>query len=262
MMSRKKRIFIIIQLIFAFTFLSWLLMKPFVMEVISRKSQISLYEMVMEREALFQALSPEEQAEVKLGYDAVKHSSGTPLLRQVGSLLFVDTSPFVLAWIFFSILICMLLLFHIEGAGAAAWILPALVIGYAYFFYTAPSPKPEGLFPSESYVRENYVQTEEGLSRHETLLKAWHHYLVKEWTNEEPNPDQFEAQVDKGLFAFNIARLKWIRDGKGDEVVLAGFASHPSFLRVFSYFLWNLIFAWLINRRAKVSHSAPLSSPN
>ncbi len=130
MMSRKKKILIIIHLIFAFTFLSWLLMKPYVMEVISFKSQLALYEMVMERESLFQDLSNEQQFSITQGFETDNRRLGPSIMHQLGHLFFVETPAFALAWIFFSLLICFLLLFHIEGAQAAAWILPVLVVGY------------------------------------------------------------------------------------------------------------------------------------
>lgn len=262
MMSRKKKILIVFHLIFAFSFFSWLLMKPYVMEVVSRKSQRALYEMIMERETLFQNLSHHEQSSIQEGYKAVSKQHGPSFVQRLGRLFFIETPSFALAWIFFSILICLLLLFHIDGAKMAAWILPLLVVGYGYFLYASPkTPKP-GLFPSEQYVRETYLGGEGGNSR-ERLLEGWHLYLIQEWAKEIPSEDKaaFEQQVDKGLFAFNIARLQWIRDGKGDEVVAAGFTAPPSFFRVISYFLWNLLFAWIINRREKNSRSEPLSNP-
>jgi len=165
---------------------------------------------------------------------------------------------------FFSILICFLLLFRIEGAHATTWILPFLVVGYGYYLYASPPVKQRGLFPEESYVQRHYVERQEGLSQHDLLLKGWHLYLVNEWAKESPseNPTVFEKQLDKGLFAFNIARLNSMEGGREDEAVLAGFTSHPSLLRVLCYFLWNLVFAWLINRHTKVSQSERLLNPS
>lgn len=235
-MSRKKRILIIIQLCFAFTFFSWLLMKPLVMQTAARKSHAALFEMVEQH--------PEyaKQAPIPASY--------TPDKSRL-----LDEPPFALAWLFFSVVVCLLLLFHIEGAVIASWLLPLLVVGYAYFLYANPPPPTEGLFPSEAYVRAHYL--EEG----EELLTGWHRYLVTEWAKTSPSSDpaQFEQQLDQGLFAFNYARLKWIREGKGDEVIRAGFATPPSLLRVMCYFIWNVVFAWVITRE---SRSAAQSSPS
>jgi hypothetical protein len=263
MMSRKKKIIIIFHLIFAFSFLSWLVMKPYVMEVVSRKSQTSLYEMIIEREALYQNLSIQEQEVIQNGYREMAKKPGSSFTKQLGRLFFAETPSFALAWLFFSVLLCLLLLFNIEGAKMAAWILPILIIGYGYFLFTAPPPMRPGLFPTEKYVRTTYLEGYEGNDRKQ-LLEGWHLYLVNEWTEELPNadPEVFKLQVDQGLFLFNIARLQWIREGKGDEVVMAGFTSPPSLFRILSYFLWNLLFAWIINRREKSSPFEPLSNPS
>ena len=173
----------------------------------------------------------------------------------------MDSPGFALAWLFFSIVICLLLLFQIEGASHATWLLPLLVLGYAYFLYAPPNAERESLFPSEEYVVANYVEEpKSGLfDRREMLLHGWHNYLVAEWAEEVPSREvaDFGEQLEKGLFAFNVARLKWIMSGKGDEIVVAGFTTPPSFMRVACYFIWNLFFAWFINRRSKseaVSH--------
>ncbi len=264
MMSRKKKVFIILHLIFTFTFLSWLLMKPYVLEVMAKKSQLALYEMVIEKESLFHSLPSDQQTQIVEDFERAQTRSGPSLMHAVGRLFFVDTPVFALAWIFFSIAICLLLLFHIEGATLAIWILPFLIIGYGYELYTSRTHKPEGLFPKESYVREHYIDSQEILGKRELLQKGWHRYLITEWTHTEPSgdPDIFQKQLDQGLFAFNIARLNWIQEGKGDEIVLAGFAAPPSFFRVLSYFLWNTLFAWMITRHRKVSRSDPLSTPS
>lgn len=261
MMSRKKKILVIFHLIFAFTLLSWLIMKPYVKETVSRKSEISLYQMVFEREMLFQNLSQEDQALLIKGFEEAQAKDAPSFTEGLGKAFFVDTSVFALAWIFFSILICLLLLFQIEGAKAVAWLLPLIVMGYAYEIY-GTSPPSEGLFPKESYVREHYVKNEEEGNAREKLLKGWHRYLIAEWALEVPSEEEplFQSQLEKGLFAFNTARLKWIQEGKGDEVVLAGFTSSPSLFRILSYFLWNFLFAWIINRKAKRSQSKVLSS--
>lgn len=255
-MSRKKKILIIVHLCLAFAFLIWLLIQPYVQEIISQKSQLALYEMVMEREALFRELPPIDQITLLEGYAAAARKQDKPsLVHEVGRLFFITTPPFALAWLFFSVAISILLLFHIEGAAISAWLLPLIVLGYAYFLYDAPQNKRESLFPSEEYVLTTYVELSENRARgaRESLLLGWHHYLVHEWAHETPSEDQtlFKEQLDRALFAFNVARLKWVLEGKGDEVVLAGFAAHPSLPQLACYFIWNLFFAWFINRRAR-----------
>jgi hypothetical protein len=113
----------------------------------------------------------------------------------------------------------------------------------------------ESLFPAEEYVLTTYAESSENKSirERENLLLGWHRYLIYEWADEIPSEDPllFKEQIDKALFAFNVARLKWILEGKGDEVVLAGFAMPPSFFQITCYFIWNLCFAWFINWKKK-----------
>lgn len=60
-MSRKKKVLIIVQLCLAFSYLSWILIQPYVKAVISQKSQRALYEMILERKTLFDKLQQEEK---------------------------------------------------------------------------------------------------------------------------------------------------------------------------------------------------------
>jgi hypothetical protein len=254
-MSRKKKILILCHLSLAFTYFCWLLMQPYIKEMIIQKSELALYETVMKKDSLLRQLPPLDQVILLEGYAEARQNKGPSLLHEVGRLFFIDTPPFALAWLFFSLVICLLLLFRIEGALLSVWLLPFCVIGYAYFLYDSPQKRGESLFPSEEYVLTTYVESAENnaMGRRERLLLGWHRYLVQEWALEEPSEDLtlFSEQLDKGLFAFNVARLKWIIEGKDDEIVLAGFTTPPSLLRIACYFIWNLFFAWFINRKEK-----------
>lgn len=265
-MSRKKKILILSHLCLACTYLCWLLIQPYVKEIVSYKSQIALYEMVHERTALFAELSADDQRLILQGYATTLQHKTPSFWEQMGHLFFTQTPPFALAWLFFSLVTALLLLFHIEGAALSTWILPVVVVGYAYFLYTAPHHPQGALFPKEGYVLETYVTAEEqtGISRRDSLLLGWHRYLVQEWAHETPSLEQtvYQEQLEKGLFAFNIARLKWIAEGKGDEVIVAGFAAPPSILRIGCYLIWNFLFAWMINRKEKTSVYAVPSAPS
>ena len=188
-MSRKKRILIIFQLCFAFAFLCWLLIQPYVKEVVAQKSEIALYEVVMERGAFFQELPPEERLALMGGFEAAQNKERPSLLHEMGQLFFVDTPAFALAWLFFSLAICIMLLFRIEGALLSTWLLPLIVLGYAYFLYSSPPKARESLFPSEEYVLSHYVDSSEfeSMNRRDSLLLGWHRYLIHEWTHETPS---------------------------------------------------------------------------
>jgi hypothetical protein len=262
--SRKKKVLIICHLCFAFSYLMWLLIQPAVKEIVSQKSQSALYNLVMEREALVRLLPEEDQFLLAESGELLQNKVSPSLLHDMGRLLFVDTPPFALAWLFFSLAICLLLLLRIEGAAFCAWLLPLLVVGYAYFLCMTPQRSKESLFPSEEYVLNAITPSEkEALGRRESLLLGWHRYLVREWAHEIPASEEplFQEQLDRGLFAFNVARLKWILEGKGDEIVLAGFTTPPSLPRLGCYFIWNLLFAWLVNRKEKHSSFVAQSLP-
>ncbi len=260
-MNSYKKILILFHLCLACSYLCWLLIQPYVKEIVSYKSQIALYEMVHERNELFTQLPDDDRRLIVQGYaEALQHETPS-IWKLLGHLFFNETPPFALAWLFFSLAITLLLLFHIEGAALSAWILPFVVLGYAYFLYTTPPPARATLFPKEHYVLDTYVTQEErmGMSRRESLLLGWHRYLVQEWAHET---QLLPEQLERGLFAFNVARLKWIAEGKGDEVIIAGFSTPPSILRIGCYWIWNFLFAWMINRKEKhfiyVVPSAPI----
>lgn len=262
-MSRKKKILIIFHLCFAFSFLTWLLIQPYVKGVVAQKSERALYEALFAHKDFFQELPASEQkllleGYAKLGKEKSAHS------ESIGHVFFKTTPPFALAWLFFSIVISLFLLFRIEGGALAAWLLPLLVLGYA-FFLRPPDRPQDSLFPTESYVLTQYVSAHESqsLGKREALLLGWHRYLIAEWAKESVSLEEslHKAQVEKGLFLFNAARLKWVLAGKGDEVVMAGFTAYPSFLRLACYFMWNLFFAWFINRKEKELSSAAPSRP-
>ncbi|MCH9625839.1 MAG: hypothetical protein S4CHLAM123_10210 [Chlamydiales bacterium] len=265
-MSRKKKIFIIFHLCFAFAFLFWLLIQPSAKEIISQKTELALYEMVLEHDEFLNELPLEEQLKLTDGYEEAQNKQRPSIFHQIGHLFFVETPPFALAWLFFSIVICLMLLFEIEGSTIAVWLLPLLVLGYAYFLYSTPPIEQNSLFPSEEYVLTKYVAANElkTMNYRESLLLGWHRYLIQEWTNQVPSyeVDEFKDQLDRGLFAFNVARLNWSLEGKPDEVIRAGFMAPPSILRVMCYLIWNMFLAWYISRKKNLLSSEAVSSPS
>ena len=265
-MSRKKKVITILHLCFAFSYLSWLLILPYGKAVISQKSELALYEVVLEHSSLFQELSSSDKLALSEGYEKTHNRESPSFLRQVCSLFFLEAPSFALAWLFFSIIICLLLLFQIEGAHKVVWLLPFLVVAYAYFTSQAPPIESESFFPSEDYVISHYADEENSswFNKRKRLLQGWHGYLITEWGQEQLSQESavFEKQLERALFAFNVARLKWILSGKKDDLILAGFTLSPSFFRLFFYLLWNLFFAWFITRKEKHSRLEAVSNPS
>lgn len=252
-MSCYKKAFILLHLCLACTYLCWLVILPYVKEIVSYKSHISLYESVLSKRQLLTCLSDEDQRVIQEGYSQMGQHRPASFWNQFGQAFWTETPPFALAWLFFSLVIPILFLFSIEGAALSAWILPCIVVGYGGFLFETTPKHSEGIFPKEQYVLENYVNQDGKISRskRDQLILGWHRYLIQEWAQESPlvDPSLYQEQLDKGFFAFNVARLKRIAEGKGDEVVTAGFSTPPSWLRIGCYFIWNCLFAWIINRK-------------
>src|SRR5262249_43202346 len=120
MMSRKKKILVLLQLCMAFTYLCWLILQPYVKEIVSYKSQLALYEMVLEREPLFEQLPAKDKRIIERGYAAAMQRKAPSFWKAFGVGFLTHTPPFALAWLFFSLAIPLLLLFHIEGAARSA----------------------------------------------------------------------------------------------------------------------------------------------
>ncbi len=250
MRTRKSKIMIIFHLCLVGTYLGWMLIQP-PLKTHSLKEVVTfLYEEVTGRTALYHALPIEEQHHLEKGFAQFQTAPPSPYWTSVKNLLAMS-SPYVLAWLFFSFFICLLLLFSIEGASYSTWILPLLVIGYGSTLYFSPPQRPDSIFPSESYVIEHYAPSSPHSSDHKkTLLSAWHHYLVSEWAHETPSleSETFQSQVEKGLFAFNTQRLSRLFEGKGGNDLFLGFSITPPLLFLVIYLGWNLFFAWTVRR--------------
>lgn len=132
-MSRLKKNLIILQLCLSFTYLIWLCMQPYAKNTLSQKYTHSLYQMVIEKKELFSTLDEETQKSLVSGYEKVFPQKKLSYLAELKIVFFQKTSPFALGWLFFSIVVSLLLRFDIENGAKIAWILPALVVFYAFF---------------------------------------------------------------------------------------------------------------------------------
>lgn len=247
-MIRKKKILIILHLSLIFCYLIALIVRPNLKENFTRKSGLKLYEEVLQREALFQNLSLESQEELSTGYEEMRHQE-TPSLFSHPFGFFKTTSSPILIWLALSAIFCVLLLLEVKKIHYALWLLPSLLLGS--LMTDGSQNVRSDLFPTETYLSENYPAN--------TLLQGWHQYLITEWAHEIPASEKelFSSQLERGLFAFNIARLQELQ--KGDKLLFEGFSeSGPNFLLYLTLF-WNVLFAWMIHRFSK---SAALSSQN
>ncbi len=107
-MVRKKKVLIILHLCFAFTYLLWLGIQPFVRQATATKASILLLSSVTSNPR-FEKLSESKQLELLKGQESVKKGTFRPL---VTTYCF---TPSGIIWALLSILICFFLLFSIGG---------------------------------------------------------------------------------------------------------------------------------------------------
>lgn len=259
-MSRLKKILIIIQLCLAFSFLFWLFIQPYVKNYVLKKTEAALYETLFSKNEMFSALDAQTQALLQNGYETINLRKNATFFSQL-KFAFHETHPLAFAWLFFALVVSFLLLFHVKNAPFIAWILPSLVVFYAIFLAFEKPKLSSSIFPSENYVLQKYTSNNDSqLSDKDRLRSGWQRYLITEWAHENPseNKEVLDSQLDKALFAFNVERLLRIREGKGDSVILLGFYNRPSLINVIFYFIWNIFFAWGINRRSKSTVTSEL----
>lgn len=242
--DKPARVMSILQLCLAFTILLWHVSHPFMQELFSLKSKMLIYQNTLDQKELFSALDEPAQKKVLTDYSALQETLSTPFTKKIKQSfrhLFLEIPPFEIAWLLGSVVIPILLLKKIEGATHVVWLLPLLALTYSIdnrlngypHFVTAE----EKLFPQEELLVQTYVK--EPLNRL-NLQKAWELYLIDNWTKELPSHDEnhFSKQLEKGQFAFNIARIK----AREPLEKKPGFPQEPLFILAL-YIFWNLYFA-------------------
>lgn len=277
--STPKRVLAILQLCIAFTLLIAIISYPFIGELFEQKSETLLYHNVMGNPLLSEKIGhsnpeyterlkrnavrfenlPEEQRKSMIQhYDALQVKSEKPFLTkcwQSLKILFVELPSFERAWLLLAIIVPIMLLKRVEGAAKAAWLLPIVALLYSlnnYFYGEQPLlPGDNKLFPSEKILVDEYLKAPLSSSiteQHTQLLKGWQLYLIHNWTDQIPSEDAnvFAKQVEEGEHLFNVARLEAIVDQPKQHGSI--FHQKTSLLLLALYVIWNLYFAWMINK--------------
>lgn len=243
-MDRKRKVLIILHLCFAFSYLFWLGMQPFLRQVTATKAASLLIGSVVKNER-FDQLPENQQLELLKGQEEIRKGSFRPLVTKRH---FVGAG---IIWAILSILVCFFLLFYIEGASLAAWLLPLAVLVYAFSLNRDPPLLGEQLFPPESNLTERYITAGESFkNKQEEIAAAWNRYLIHEWANEEPSTNlvTHADQLDRAVFNFNVERASWVLAKRGEDATVAHLLFHPPFVLLIAFFIWNLVFAWRISR--------------
>lgn len=233
------RVFAILQLCLAFTLLLWYASQPFMGDLFRVRSQMLIYQAILNDTVRFSALSAEEQTALIEQYSALQNQLEVPFPTKIGQALAIilKLPAFKLAWLILSCILPILLLKKVEGAASALWLLPLLTAAFALDNRLTTFPrKPtaeERLFPTEKALVDGYLdESTDALTgvHQEQLRKAWANYLTREWApKSDPTPEA-------GFFAFNKARA----------LALTPSLSHPyreSGFWLTLYFMWNLAFA-------------------
>lgn len=253
------RLAAIVQLCLAFTLLAWQGSLPFMGELFATKYKLLVYQHLMgkkiEGHADRFAVLPERK-QILEEYAFLQSDLDTPFLTKIKRAFkgMWDLPLFEKAWIFFAILISIFLLKRVEGAAHIVWILPLLALAYAIENRLQGRPlektAEEQLFPSEALILQKYVGEPlkpSIVEQHEQLQRGWQIYLIKEWAKEEPSPDNqsFLKQVEKGDFAFNLARIQALKElpqhkPKQEPISLLAL-----------YLFWNLSFCLIVAQSLK-----------
>jgi hypothetical protein len=253
-----QRIIAIIQLCLVFSLMGWLGGYPFMGEHFVIKSKTALYTHVMDSPS-FTSLPTRKQAIIQSAYGDLQKQASRPFLLKMSDsirILLFDVSPFALAWMLFSLAIAILILLKIEGARQAAWILPLIVLAYGIDniqIGTRSDASPDvALFPSEQRILADYLKEPLNSNiamQEQQLRKGWNLYLVEEWTHETPSSDEatFAHQITQGNFAFTLARLDKLHQPQS-PIPFSGMRQKEPLLLLMLYFVWNLFFAYKMNR--------------
>lgn len=281
----RARILVIIQLCLVFWYLIWVGVQPFIGNYWERQSTLTLYRIVfgdanliaddgsaeaMEQRSrldqyglLFDSLPLEQRERLREGYEELVQNKSPSFWEgslEAFSLFVWGIPPFVQGWLLFSLAVCFLVLFQIDGALLAAWLLPFLSLVFAWDnIQHAPPPRqlPDlALFPTEEFLESQYLEGDiEGsvAEQRELLIKAWRLYLVKEWTSFTPStdPEIFSKQAEEGEFRFMLKRLE-LRAATSPPPLYEKLRVQRPLPILFLYVLWNLCFAIALNWKGAV----------
>ncbi len=255
-LSRRTKLVVIIHLCFAFTYLSYLLLKPLLDDIFATKGKLDLIESVFQEKDLFSAL-PESSSQEIIQAARKIETQKRHYLSSLTHLLSKECSTICLGWLFFSVAISLALIFCLNGAKESAYLLPLLILIYGITLSFTEKPSPQKtLYPSEEEVLNGYSShdSKKFFNKKVELERAWSYYLVTEWAKESPseNKEIFKEQLRTGIFAFNLERTR--RLIRGEEIISTNtyFRNRPSFFLWLFYLIWNSFFATYVSRKERI----------
>ncbi|KAF3361983.1 Uncharacterized protein PHSC3_001541 [Chlamydiales bacterium STE3] len=243
----KKRVLCILQLCFGLGAFLWILLYPFLGSIYHYKSQLLVYESVMEQNQI--QLSKHERSALNAQYGTIQKAYAQPFFDKIKSAFafFLAVSPLEWAWVFLAISVPIMLLLKVEGSNQLIWLFPILALGFAYEnrTYGGTYISFSDHLPSENYLITRYlegnIENNSIVEQYSQLKRAWDLYLIEEWAKEQPSesPSERERQSKKGKLLFDLFRLE-----KTPRLSLEhAFLQKRSLSLLSLYVLWNLLFA-------------------
>lgn len=248
------RVLIILHLCIALSCLVWLTGYPFMGGHFKTQSELLLIESTMGIQTTLKRLDPEKASgqagkmernalrfkklpePVKFSIENLfaskKEALNAPFFAKISAVfqLIKEIPLLEIIWICLSVALPILLLLKKRTAVLYVWLLPLITIAYCYNNQLKGKAPPElKLFPREDTLLLNNERTE-----HEIRL-AWENYLATTWGKETNT-------AEDGEFHFNLARIN------ESSSLGAPFWEKKSPLLLFSYIVWNLLFAWQVRK--------------
>jgi hypothetical protein len=266
----------ILNLVIVFTIISYHAGWPFMGQLFEDRGQDIMYQWVMGNPELGKRLSMSERmernaerfadlpdgkkAKITKSYEELQlrlNESWYSRLSRSFKILAFDLPALERTWLFLSFILSLLILFEIEGIRQAVWLLPLLAICFAIANQTlgyTPLPSADHeLFPTEEWLIEKYIQrplSQDIAKQRVELTLALNNFFIQEWANETPSNsiETFNLQVEKGEFAFHLARLEKILEQPLDKQNI--FDQKRSWIGLFFFLLWNFLLAWRLRGKS------------
>lgn len=262
-MPKKSRILVILQLCLVFVISGWYFSYPFMgqlfkvrsiqflaaniegnMESITWVTDLEKAKLKRQQERFYRLL-PSDQTSVHTAFNWSEKELKHPFSEKILSALyhlFIDLSPYLQAWLFFSFLVSLLILFQIRGGEEATWLLALLAL--LLFLYNPPPSPQTTLYPTEEELYNDYLHE----SPATTFSEQWeqlNHGFSLYLASLTP-----EGSREAGEQIFHLMQLKYLETLPAYGTTPS---SHISPFLLFLFLLWNVYFAYNIHK-ARTPH--------
>lgn len=268
LISKKLKVFAILQLCIVLSYALWCAAWPFMGEIFAVRSKLLLFEVVMGKgdfasrhassqqmetnQKRFSLLPEQTQKTIHAGSQLLTGKLNRSVFTKVydAVYLFVFKLPIYLQiWFIGGFFIPLWLLLGKAKAYQAIWLLPLIASFYAIDnrLYAQPAKLPAdiSLFPTEDYLLSHYLKhplDSSVLKQREQLANAWDAYLAAEWTGKAVSADNNQELTDLGAYNFLVARVEKLAyhplESFEDQ-----FKSKASMVMLFLFLMWNFFFA-------------------